>query len=112
MFRLIRAKNRFETNNRDVLVNFRYGDVLVAEAQIGVDMVEEKEKLSNQAKLNNAISHFIYELERSIFGPTLELMMQYEDIQRPDITVTFEAEGQVYPRTNDIIESAKSTKRV
>ena len=75
---MIRAKNRFETNNRDVLVNFRYGDVLVAEAQIGVDIIEEQ-TLSKEAKLNNAVSHFFYELERSIFGPTLELMMQYED---------------------------------
>ena len=42
LFKVIRAKNRFETNNRDVLVNFRYGDVLVAEAQIGVDIIEEQ----------------------------------------------------------------------
>jgi len=37
-------------------------------------------------------------LERSIFGPTLELMMEYEDWQRPDIAVTFEAEDLVQAR--------------
>jgi hypothetical protein len=36
-FEMIRVKNRFETNNRDLLVNFKYGDVLVGEAQLGVD---------------------------------------------------------------------------
>ena len=40
-FKVIRAKNRFETSNKDVLVNFRYGDVLVAEVQIGVDNINE-----------------------------------------------------------------------
>jgi hypothetical protein len=28
-FEVIRIKNRFETNNKDLLINFRYGDVLV-----------------------------------------------------------------------------------
>jgi len=28
-FEVIRVKNRFKTNNRDLLINFRYGDVLV-----------------------------------------------------------------------------------
>lgn len=84
-FEVIRVKNRFDTNNRDLLVNFRYGDVLVGEAQLGVDTTN----ISHEAKLNHGVCHFFYELERSIFGPTLELMMQYEDFQRPDITVSF-----------------------
>jgi hypothetical protein len=36
-FEMIRVKNRFKTNNRDLLVNFKYGDVLVGEAQLAVD---------------------------------------------------------------------------
>lgn len=108
-FEVIRVKNRFDTNNRDLLVNFRYGDVLVGEAQLGVDTTN----VSKEAKLNHGISHFIYELERSIFGPTLEMMMQYEDYQRPDITVSFEAEGLVLPRASDeIIKSATAINRV
>jgi hypothetical protein len=87
MFKVIRVKNRFDTNNKDLLVNFRYGDVLVAEAQLGIESV--RRTMSMETKLNHSVAHFLYELERSIFGPTLEMMMQYEDFQRPDIVVTF-----------------------
>ncbi len=83
-FEVVRVKNRFKTNNRDLLINFRYGDVLVGEAQLCVDSTVTK-----IAKMNYDFCHYIYELERSIFGPTLELMMEYEDNERPDITVKF-----------------------
>lgn len=36
-FEVLRVKNRFKTNNRDLLINFRYGDILVGEAQLCVD---------------------------------------------------------------------------
>lgn len=72
-FEVIRVKNRFETNNRDLLINFRYGDVLVGEAQLAID----NSNISKEAKHNHEFSHFVYELERSIFGPTLEIMMLY-----------------------------------
>ena len=72
----------------DVLVNFRYGDVLVAEAQIGVDAFEETSS-NKKAKLNNTVNSYIEKLERSIFGPTVELMMQYEENERPDLTLNF-----------------------
>lgn len=28
-FEVLRVKNRFKTNNRDLLVNFKYGDLIV-----------------------------------------------------------------------------------
>lgn len=34
---VLRIKNRFKTPNRDVMVNFKYGDIIVAEAQLGID---------------------------------------------------------------------------
>jgi len=37
-------------------------------------------------------------LERGLFGPTIELMMQYEDYSRPSTRVSFEAEGIVKKR--------------
>jgi hypothetical protein len=86
---VVRIKNRFQTGNRDFLVNFKYGDIIIGEAQLCLDDAH----VSKKAKSNHQFCHFIYELERSIFGPTLELMMQYEDVQRPDISVKFEAEG-------------------
>ena len=33
-----------------------------------------------------------------MFGPTLELMMQFEDNSRPDITVSFKKEGVIKKR--------------
>jgi hypothetical protein len=72
-FEVLRVKNRFKTNNRDLLINFRYGDILVGEAQLCVD----GSGLSKEGKLNYELCHYIYELERSLFGPTLEIMMEY-----------------------------------
>jgi len=39
-------------------------------------------------------------------------MMQYEDFQRPDITVSFEAEDVVLPRGNQAIKDVANTQRV
>jgi hypothetical protein len=36
-FKVVRIKNRFKTPNRDLMVNFCYGDVIVGEAQLCVD---------------------------------------------------------------------------
>ncbi len=39
-------------------------------------------------------------------------MMQYEDFQRPDISVSFEAEGLVYRRGDQTIQSCEKSARV
>jgi hypothetical protein len=36
-FEVVRIKDRFKTANRDLMVNFRYGDVIVGEAQLCID---------------------------------------------------------------------------
>lgn len=36
-FEVVRIKNRFKTPNKDLMVNFRYGDVIVGEAQLCID---------------------------------------------------------------------------
>jgi hypothetical protein len=107
-FEVLRVKNRFKTNNRDLLINFRYGDILVGEAQLCIDDAN----VSKLTKHNYEFCHYIYELERSLFGPSLELMMQYEDAQRPDISVNFEAEDLVDERKDIIIKLAEPTKRL
>jgi hypothetical protein len=107
-FEVLRVKNRFKTNNRDLLINFRYGDILVGEAQLCID----SSNVSKEAKLNYEFCHYIYELERSLFGPTLELMMQYEDYQRPDITVDFAAQDLVQVRRDEFIDLAGPVDRV
>lgn len=72
-----------------------YGDVIVAEAQLCVDSSEVDEK----AKKTNKFNHYIYELERGLFGPTVELIMQYEDLTRPDLMTKMHYQGQISKRT-------------
>jgi hypothetical protein len=55
-FEVIRIKDRFKTPNRDLMVNFRYGDVLVAEAQLCIDNTGASEK----TKKTNKFNHYIY----------------------------------------------------
>ena len=39
-------------------------------------------------------------------------MMQYEDVQRPDISVKFGAEGLVKKRETQVLKNLKKTDRV
>ena len=89
--KVVRVKNRFNTPNRDLMVNFSYGDVIVAEAQLCVDASDVDEK----AKKTNKFNHYLYELERGLFGPTVELMMQYEDFNLPELVTKMHFEGVV-----------------
>ena len=91
---VVRIKNRFQTPNRDIMVNFKYGDIIVAEAQLGIDTSDVSEK----DKKTNKMNHFLYELERGLFGPTIEMFMQYEDFNRSNIIVDLKNEGMVVPR--------------
>ena len=76
------------------MVNFRYGDHLVGEVQLCVDIPES----SQTASRRNTINHFLYELESGLFGPTFELIMQFEDLTRHDISVKLQAEGKIKKR--------------
>lgn len=78
---VFRMKNRLKTHNRDLLINFRYGDILAAEIQIGLTHSGTEESKKKHKKMYE-YKHFIYELSRSIFGPTIELMNIYEDYYR------------------------------
>lgn len=57
-FKVVRVKNRFKTPNRDLMVNFCYGDVIVAEAQLCVDSSDVDKK----SKKMNKFNHYLYEL--------------------------------------------------
>lgn len=90
---MVRVKNRLDTHNRDILVNFLYGDVLVAEAQIAVVSGFYNESDSRKYQMK----HYIYEYERSIFGPTIELILEYEDAHQTDDCAQLFARGRVRP---------------
>jgi hypothetical protein len=55
-FEVIRIKNRFKTNNKDLLINFRYGDVIIGEAQLCID----DSSASKITKMNYEFCHYIY----------------------------------------------------
>jgi hypothetical protein len=87
---VVRVKNRFDSHCRDILVNFLYGDVLVAEAQIAVTS-----GYNEMDSKRYYMKHYFYELDRSIFGPTIELMLEYEDKNKQDSIAKLYATGQV-----------------
>lgn len=48
-FEVIRIKNRLDAESRDVLINFRYGDILTGE----VNLVLDDADITKLAKKNN-----------------------------------------------------------
>lgn len=100
-FEVVRIKNRFKSATRDILINFRYGEHLVAEAQLCIDSPHDSIQIAKRIKFR----HYLYQLERGLFGPTFQLIMQYEDFSRKDISVNLEAEGLVRSRNLTQVES-------
>lgn len=68
VFKIIRIKNRLKEGTNDILMNVRYKNVFICEAQLAVNSDH-----SNFIKCSNKYNHFIYEVKRSIFGPISEL---------------------------------------
>lgn len=96
---VFRVKNRLPTHNRDVMVNFRYGNVIAAELQIGLGDNNVDEKLKEEKKRKYEYKHFMYELARSIFGPTMELIIIYEDDKRKNTIANMYSTGLMSIRT-------------
>ena len=73
---IMRVKNRFDTGNRDYLINFVFkGCKLVCEVQVGL-----KETIDEKSTSQQKFCHFLYTLCRSRFGPLSEaaLIMDYQ----------------------------------
>ena len=69
----------------------------MAEVQLCVDAPESSPEDAKKIQLR----HFLYELERGLFGPTFELIMQYEDFTRSDIAVKLQSKGSIKAREGD-----------
>lgn len=52
---VVRVKNRLDSHNRDIVVNFLYGDILVAEAQLAVTS-----GYNEQDSKRYEMKHYIY----------------------------------------------------
>ena len=66
--KILRIKNRLETGNKDIMINLVFRDSVVVEMQLKVD-----DSKLNFITCSNLFNHYIYELERSKFGPVSEL---------------------------------------
>ena len=73
-----RIKNRLETENNDILINFFFGNKAECELQLSVFSDEKKDE-----KISNKFSHLIYEIVRAELGPVSEMssiIVQYDPL--------------------------------
>ncbi len=68
--KIIRIKNRLALGTNDILINVRFCNSITAEVQLKVNSSSSE---SNFSSCSFNFSHFIYELERSHFGPITEM---------------------------------------
>ena len=68
--KVIRVKNRLKSGTNDLLLNVRYNNQVTAEIQL---KIKSKSAQSRFQTCSYNFSHFIYEIQRSYFGPISEL---------------------------------------
>jgi len=66
--KIIRIKNRLNLGTNDILINVRFSDLVVCEIQLAVNT-----RKSKFIKSSNSLNHYLYEVQRSLFGPVNEL---------------------------------------
>ena len=64
ILKMSRIKNRLETENNDILINFFFGCKAECELQLSVLSSEKKDE-----KNSSKFSHLIYEIVRAELGP-------------------------------------------
>ena len=68
LFKIVTVRNRLSSVTKDILVNILYRNKIVIEMQLGI-----KTDKSRFIECSDKMNHFIYELQRGIFGPLVEL---------------------------------------
>lgn len=68
MLRIVRVKNRLRKGTKDILVNLLYRETMLVEMQIAINSSQ-----SNFIDCSDKFNHYLYELQRSKFGPLTEL---------------------------------------
>lgn len=58
-------------------MNIRFNNKITCEIQLGI-----KSKASDFIKCSNAFHHYLYELQRSVFGPLTELCSIWNSLDR------------------------------
>ena len=100
MMKLIKVKDRLNTPNKDISLNFMFMDKVVCELQLvtGVVGPKEKDKKTKSSFYNN-FNHLLYELERAEFGPIAEsayIVAKYDPLisKNCDKILGFEMKGR------------------
>jgi hypothetical protein len=81
--KIIRVKNRLKSGTNDLLVNVRYNNAFTAELQL---KVKTKVAHSRFSGCSYNFSHFIYEIQRSKFGPISEMCSIWNNLDPRTIT--------------------------
>ena len=68
LLKIVNVRSRLEYVTKDIKINLLYRNKIVIEMQLGI-----KSERSRFIKYSNKFNHFIYELQRSGFGPIIEL---------------------------------------
>ena len=61
--KIVKIKNKLDTETRNILINLMYRQKLLVEIQLGID-----DKKSKFLECSNEFNHFVYELQRAKFG--------------------------------------------
>jgi hypothetical protein len=62
--KIVRIKNRLRSGTNDILMNVRFNESILCEIQLAI-----KTTTSEFIKCSNMFHHYLYELQRSLFGP-------------------------------------------
>jgi hypothetical protein len=66
--RIVRVKNRLRQGTNDILINIILNENITCEVQLAINS-----KKSKFIKCSNNLHHYLYELQRSLFGPINEM---------------------------------------
>lgn len=73
----MRIKNRLKSGTNDILINVKFNNLILCEVQLAI-----KSQSSHFIKCSNLFHHYIYELQRTNFGPLAELCSIWNTLDR------------------------------
>lgn len=98
---MFRVENRLLNHHRDVLINVKYGGFATGEIKLLL-MFSGDEREVKRKQMEFEHKKFLYNLSRSIFGPTIELVITYEAQRMLDAPARMHSLGRVTRRTDPI----------
>lgn len=75
--KIVRIKNRLMSGTNDILMNVLFNKKVMCEIQLTI-----QNKSSAFTNCSSTFNHYLYELERSIFGPLTEICSIWKSLDR------------------------------